>query len=364
MGGLQVRHCKLKRKLYAVLVPGIILVFASCASTPTVQPETEPVFYPPPPDPPRIQFLTSFSDSRDVTGKESVFKKFIVGEEEANSIVKPYGFDVWENTIVICDTQMQALDIIDLEEKTFIYFMPTGKGRLQKPVNISIAENGTKYIADTGINAVLVFDADDNYLRTISKEGGWKPTDVAIGTDKLFISDLQNNSVTVWNTETEELLYSIPRDESEEARLFSPINIALGPNGDLFVSDMGASRIQRYDTEGGFLGSIGSYGDGLGQFARPKGIDLDESGRLYVVDAAFQLVQIFDEEGNLLMFFGEPRDDAFILDLPAKVKTNRTLIPYFQKYADPSFEIEYIIFVASQYGEHKLSVFGFGKQKE
>ena len=35
-------------------------------------------------------------------------------------------------------------------------------------------------------------------------------------------------------------------------------------------------------------------------------------------------------------------------------------IPYFRKYIHDDFEVEYLLFVTSQYGDHLLSVYAFG----
>ena len=139
------------------------------------------------------------------------------------------------------------------------------------------------------------------------------------------------------------------------------MNLALDAEGNLYVSDLGAYRVQKFDREGRYLRSFGSQGLAPGQFARPKGIDLDDQGRLYVVDAATQVVQIFDPEGRLLLFFGQPGGGDFQLSLPAKVRVNTSLLPYFRHLADPSFDLEYLVFVTSQYGNGKIGVFGVGQ---
>ena len=45
------------------------------------------------------------------------------------------------------------------------------------------------------------------------------------------------------------------------------------------------------------------------------------------------------------------------------VHKSALLIPLFQKYADPKFKLEYVIAVASQFGPHKVSVYGYGKME-
>jgi len=51
------------------------------------------VFYPPLPNPPRVQYLVTFSGENDFAKEKSSFTKFIVGDEEvaAPSLQQPYG---------------------------------------------------------------------------------------------------------------------------------------------------------------------------------------------------------------------------------------------------------------------------------
>jgi sugar lactone lactonase YvrE len=64
-------------------------------------------------------------------------------------------------------------------------------------------------------------------------------------------------------------------------------------------------RIQKVDTKGRPLQSIGSIGNVTGSFSRPKGVATDSEGNLYVVDALFDNIQIFDKQGRFLMHWGE-----------------------------------------------------------
>ncbi|NOX97084.1 MAG: hypothetical protein GXO98_03280 [Nitrospirae bacterium] len=342
------------------------LFLAGCATVPLQQKEeVKPIFYPLPPDVPRIQFLTSFSGSQDIKEKKSRFASFIIGKDEEDlPIVKPYGLAIRGNKIYICDTALNTIIIIDMEKKSFRYFAPDGKGRLEEPINISVDKDGTKYVSDVLRGVVVIFNAANKFSGVLAKEGGMKPTDVAIGKERIYVTDLKSNKVRVWDKAKKKFLFAIPVENTKEAKLYSPVNIALDKEGNLYVSDMGAFRVQKYDREGKFIRSFGSLGDAPGQFARPKGIALDKEDRLYVVDAAAQLVQIFDPEGKLLLFFGESQEEKFILNLPAKIRINYSLLPYFQHFAAPSFELQYLIFVTSQYGSHKVSVFGFGRQRQ
>jgi len=345
----------------------ILLFFVSgCATAPKVtQEKAGPIFYPPAPEAPRLQFLTSFSSSDDLEAAPSTFRKFIVGEEQnTRPIVKPYGVTVHDNKIYICDTVINCIEIMDLERRKLEYFRPKEAIQLIDPINLSFDPGGNMYIADSRRGQVVVFDKDGNSLGAIGNKSEFKPTDVAIRDNKIYVCDLKTHSIRIFGLKDRQYLSSIPaQDAKEEAKLFSPTNMALDEEGNIYVSDMGSFKVQKYSSDGRFLMGIGSQGDMAGQFSRQKGVAVDKEGRLYVVDAAFENVQIFDKAGKLLLFFGEPGGSAASLVLPAGITIDYTLRDYFSSLADPSFEVEYLVLVTSQYGDRKLSIFGYGHKR-
>jgi hypothetical protein len=129
------------------------------------------------------------------------------------------------------------------------------------------------------------------------------------------------------------------------------------------VSDSGRFQIVKLDRDGHSKGVIGALGKQPGAFARPRGIALDRQNRLYAVDAAFNNVQIFDKDAQLLLFFGKGGIERGDLYLAAKVAVDYDNVKYFQQYADPNFQIEYLIYVTSQFGAHVVNVYGFGAEK-
>ncbi|MGB7745794.1 MAG: hypothetical protein WBN75_00705 [Verrucomicrobiia bacterium] len=321
-------------------------------------------FFPPAPDQPRVQFLTSFSAGIDLGGSGS-FVDFITGRPAApNALIKPYGLAIKDGKIYVCDTVADAVEVFDLVKKRARYFAPRGEGRLLMPINISIDTDGTRYVADTGRSQVVIFDKDGNFLGAIGTRDEMKPCDVAIAADRLYIADLKGHAVRVYDKATRKLLFTIPRDpNAKEGKLFSPTNLALDPQGRLLVSDTGGFAVKVYDLEGKYLRMIGQQGLAPGSFSRPKGVAVDRDGRAYVVDAATQVVQIFDPEGRLLLYFGQPNASTRgELSLPAAVKVDYDNVGLFQKYVAPGHQCEYLILVISQFGTQKVNIYGFLKQ--
>lgn len=337
----------------------LLCLFSGCA-TAKKAPKSY-TFFPPAPDEPRIQFLTTFSSDVDL-GRTSSFADYIMGKPAGPiPLVKPYGLAHEAGKIYVCDTMASSIEVFDLAKKRARYFAPPGEGRLQTPINISIAEDGTRYVADSGRNQVLIYGKDDSYLGAIGSKGEIRPTDVAIGADRLYVTDLQGHCVRVYSKAEKKELFTIPRDQNDpKAKLFSPTNLALDRQGHLIVSDIGAFAVNVYDLEGKYVRTIGEQGVAPGLFARPKGVAVDREGHVYVVDAATQVVQVFDSEGKLLMFFGQPGASAQgELYLPAGVKIDYENVRYFQNLAAPGTQLEYLVFVTSQFGDRKVNVYGF-----
>ncbi len=323
-----------------------------------------PAFYPPPPATPRIQHLARIATARDLGAPRGGFATFIAGKEEAGqSLVQPYGVALYDHKMYVADTKAGGLAVFDFEGKRLSLVTGTAGGRMKSPINVTIDADGTKYVTDTALNRVLVYDRADRFVRTLGEEGQFRPVDAAIVGNKLYVVDIQHHEVHVLDKRTGALLSKFGRAGSGTGELYHPTNICVAENGDVLVTETGNFRVQRFSAQGLPLGVYGKVGTAPGTFARPKGIALDRAGRMYVGDAAFQNVQIFDPTGQVLMDFGAPQVGVEGLNLPAAVKIDYDHVELFRKYADPEFAIEYLILVVSQYGPNKVDVFGFGSRR-
>jgi DNA-binding beta-propeller fold protein YncE len=342
-----------------VACAALVLVSMACA-TPARKQEA-PVYFPPAPELPRIQFLVSIKGLKDVE-QQSSFNRFVVGERQDVRLDKPYGVAMHDGRIYVCDTNASVV-VFDLKAKRYGP-MPgaTGPGRLVQPINISIDAHGTKYVADPGRGQVVTFDRDDAYQNAYGTPGAWRPVDAVAWEDRIYVADPANGLVKVFDKTTGGLVRSIGDSGEPQERLDRPTNLAFDNEGYLYVTDAGRFQVIKFDRDGHFKTTFGQPGDNLGHFARPKGIALDRDGRLYAVDASFNNVQVFNREGRLLMFFGEGGETEGQLLLPAKVSIDYDDVPYFQQYAGPQFRIEYLLLVTSQFGERSISVFGYGAE--
>ncbi len=342
-----------------------VLLSAGCASFGERE-ARPPVFYPPLPNPPRIQYLATFSEPRDAGDSKGGFADFVLGKETADteSVRKPYGVAMHEGRIYVVDTRGAGYAIFDLVKKRFEFVQGSGGGTLVKPINIAVDRDDTKYITDTGRNQVLAFDRDNRFVRAYGVKDQFKPADVAVSGDRLYVADLQHHQIHVLDKASGQTLAKIGKVGSKEGELYQPTNLTIGPDNHLYVTDTGNFRVQKFTLDGQFVRSFGEIGSGVGKFARPKGVAVDRDGRMYVVDAAFENIQIFGPDGKLLLFFGSPGEAPENINLPTVVAIDYDSAPLFQKYADPKFKLEYVILVASQFGANKVNAYGFGRMED
>ena len=350
-----------------LLILATIAALVGCVTT-APKPEQarkESVFYPLPPDPPRIQYLATFASARDLGAARNALADFVAGDEsEGQELQRPYGTSMYKGRIYVADNRLNGLAVFDLPAKKFSVVSGSGAGRMQRPINVTIDADGSKYVTDTGRNQVLVFDRDDRFVSALGTKTEFKPVDTAIAGASLYLVDIEHHEVQVLDKVSGKLKFKFGGPGAAPGNLFQPTNLAIGPNGDVYVVETGGFRVSRFTPEGKFVRSYGEAGQGPGQFARPKGIAIDRAGRMYVGDAAFQNVQIFDATGRVLMSFGQPKEGAGgALNLPAGIAIDYDDVALFQRYADPGFALEYVVLVVSQFGPNKVDVFGFGKMR-
>ncbi|MCP4668021.1 MAG: hypothetical protein GY849_16855 [Deltaproteobacteria bacterium] len=322
------------------------------------------VFYPTPPERPRLQFLHALSTEIDLGRKQSAFQEYLLGKPKTTKrIGKPYDIGSCKGKIYFVDRAYKKLLFLDLSEKRLDLVRDERLGTLVNPSGIFVTADDVKYVADMKRKQVLAFGSDNQFLRAYGgKDMFGKPVDVAVYGDRLYVCDMEKHQVLVLERGTGAPKGTIGGPGQGEGALYKPTHVIVDHKGYVYVNNAFNYKINTYDPKGAFVRSYGYHGDGLGAFARPKGLAIDKSGHLYVVDSAFENVQIFDSaSGDLLLFFGGAGTGPGKMYLPSGIHIDYENVGYFKRYVDRDFKIEYLIYVANTFGRSKIGVYGFGK---
>ncbi len=87
--------------------------------------------------------------------------------------------------------------------------------------------------------------------------------------------------------------------ENDEDYLFYRVwDVKADNQGNIYVLDSGATRIQKYDKNGKYLRTIGRQGQGPGELERPIILSLDKSNNLYVGEMV--KIHMFSPEGEFV----------------------------------------------------------------
>lgn len=117
-------------------------------------------------------------------------------------------------------------------------------------------------------------------------------------------------------------------------RFNGPTDVAIGPNGDIFVADghFGNHRVVKFSKDGTFIKTWGMRGTGPGEFNLPHTIAIDSRSRVFIGDRNNNRIQIFDANGTFLeewKQFGRPsnifisKDDTiYVTDSESNAERN------------------------------------------
>ena len=154
---------------------------------------------------------------------------------------------------------------------------------------ITVAPDGSVWCVDDGDQTARKFDPDGRLLLTLGTSGR--------------ASDTGYDGKTV---------ASIARGGPPFNR---PTNLAVAPNGELYVTDgYGNARVHRFSDKGELIGSWGEPGVGPGQFMLPHGIAVHDDGRVFVADRENDRIQIFSPDGEFLCEWDVQRPTQLAFD--------------------------------------------------
>jgi DNA-binding beta-propeller fold protein YncE len=82
-----------------------------------------------------------------------------------------------------------------------------------------------------------------------------------------------------------------------------PSDIAIGPQGRIYLVDGVNNRIVVADAHGTLQFTFGRDGVNAGEFQHPLGIDISKKGQVFIADTGNHRIQVFDLKGGFLYMF-------------------------------------------------------------
>lgn len=181
-----------------------------------------------------------------------------------------------------------------------------------KPADLAVAEDGTLYLADIGTHHIYHIDTNGNVLDqwgAFSGEGQSQPAQpgtfnqpwgLTVAPDgTVYVADTWNHRIQAFSSVGDFVRsWGEPGQGDEPLQLFGPRDVAVNASGLVFVSDTGNKRIVVYNRDGDYIAQLGGGGEAPGQFNEPVGIAFSPGGDLYVADQGNRRVQVLSVAGD------------------------------------------------------------------
>lgn len=348
-------------RITAVAIAALLLT--ACGSQPVSKGPKHSVFYPPLPQQPRIQYLTTITTEEDIAGKKKQdLSSFLIGGTSRNRLLRPYAVAHEKDFIYVTDAKFKKIVTIDLKKATMGFFPSERMGTLAEPMGLFVDADGSKYVADLGRGQVIVYDSQNKYLRTYGAPNEYKVTDVVVDGERVYVCENGTHEILVLDKASGKVVQRIGGRGQEEGKFRFPSFLSLDQDGNLFVTDPLNFRVQMFNRNGDFVRFFGYPEAGPGGMVRPKGHVVSRDGKLYIADAGMEIVQIFDVAStDPLLAFGKHGSGPGGTDMPYNVDIDYDNVAYFAHLADPDFKPEFLIYVANHVGEYEMTIYAYGE---
>jgi DNA-binding beta-propeller fold protein YncE len=181
---------------------------------------------------------------------------------------------------------------------------PPGGEWLAAMSGVTIAPDGNIWTFNRGKIPVQVYTPEGKLVKYWG-EGIFKnPHTIRFDSaGNMWVVDTQSHTVRKFTSDGKVLMTvgTLDQPGEDETHMREPNDVAIGSNGDLYISDgYGNDRVIVYDKNGKFVRTWGKLGNAPGEFSQPHSIAVDSMDRIYVADRNNARIQIFDSKGKFL----------------------------------------------------------------
>lgn len=207
------------------------------------------------------------------------------------------------------------------------------EGINKEVAGVAVNSRDEVHVLTRSAHPLLIFDRDGRFLRSWGEGLFTNTHGIFIAPDDtVFIADNGDHTVRKFSPKGELLLELGTKGQPSDSGYTGnadfrttkrgappfnePTNVAIGPGGEIFISDgYGNARIHVFSGDGKLTRWWGEPGNEPGHFNTPHSVFIGPTdNRVYVADRENDRVQVFDTQGSLLATWTDTRrpDDIYI----------------------------------------------------
>jgi hypothetical protein len=201
---------------------------------------------------------------------------------------------------VLSSASSQPVDSVFVEDYSV--------GTFLRATRIMVGTQGKIYVLDADENKISLFSNLQDAPKTLGGFG-WssssfdKPTGVATDGVNIYVSDFGNHRIQRFDREFNYISSLSTRDTSDISSRFGyPLDIALSEIGDLFILDGENIRVMKFNSQGSFERAFGDINAGKGKLQNPMKL-MATNYRIFVGEK--NKILVYDYFGNFLGSVGD-----------------------------------------------------------
>jgi len=228
---------------------------------------------------------------------------------EMPPITDPQSIAVGPNgSLFIVDAHQARIQVYSRHGLLLFVVSHLGNAAVQPELNaqsmLAVDSAGKIYVADSKNRALYRIDSSSGSAQRIGERELSLPLDVAISPDgRVYVTDGDTGRIHVFEADGRAVRQiAVPLEDNVAAK---PQGIAVGAAGELYVSYPSIPAVLVLDEDGNILTTIGKTSSEASTLAWPTAIVADQAGHIFVADTELGKVKQFDAQGQLVATFGQ-----------------------------------------------------------
>ena len=199
------------------------------------------------------------------------------------------------NKLYVSDRHNHRVQKFDANGNYLLQFggKGAGEGQLNHPVGITSHQDKV-YVADRENKRISVFQNDGKFSSIIGEGQLSQKFDIAINfNSEILVADWGVDCIYIFTLDGHCINEMTLHTQTGRVELKNACSLTMDSNGYIFIADTDSHCISIFDKIGNCISHFGSKGSNDDQFKFPRGIAIGPNGNIYISNAGNSRVKIF-----------------------------------------------------------------------